>query len=116
MGANDSPFIELSRLSGEAATLAAVNYLLSWDQETYMPPAAGPHRAEQQSIMAALIHERKTSPRVGELIAACEASKTLTGDPASPAAAAVREYRRDYDLATKLPKDLVAELAKVGSQ
>src|SRR5579862_499797 len=109
-------FIELCDLSRQAATLSSVESMLNWDQETYMPPAGAGHRAEQQAILAALVHERRTSPRVGELIGACEGDKTLTGDPSSPAAAAVREFRRDYDLATKLPKDLVSELARVGSQ
>jgi carboxypeptidase Taq len=111
-----SPFAELADLSRQAATLESVQSLLNWDQETYMPPQAAAHRADQQSMIATLIHERKTSPKVGELIAACEADKSLNGNPANPHTAAVREFRRDYDLATKLPRELVAELAKVGSQ
>jgi carboxypeptidase Taq len=109
-------FADLCDLSRQAATLETVQFLLNWDQETYMPPAGAAHRAEQQSALAALIHERRTSPRLGELIATCEADLKLTGDPASVTAAAVREYRREYDLATKLPADLVAEMAKTASQ
>lgn len=116
MTAKPSPFAELCALSRQTATLASVEAMLSWDQETYMPPAAAGHRAEQQAMLAALVHERKTSPRVGELIAACEQDKALVGDSTGGAAAAVRELRRDYDLATKLPNELVAELARVGSQ
>lgn len=111
-----SPYAELCELARQAATLHSVGSLLDWDQETYMPPAGAATRAEERSMIAALVHERKTSVRVGELIAACERDSGLTGDPASPTAAAVREFRRDYDLATKLPGELVAELAKVGSQ
>lgn len=107
---------ELCRLARDAATLGSVTSLLGWDQETYMPPSAGAHRAEQQALLAALIHERRTSPRLGELIASCEADRALTGDAESPVAASIREFRRDYDLATKLPKELVSELARVGSQ
>ncbi|MBX3377640.1 MAG: carboxypeptidase M32 [Phycisphaeraceae bacterium] len=107
---------ELCDLSRSAATLGSIGSLLSWDQETYMPPAAAAHRAEQQAMMAALVHERRTSPRIGDLIASCESDRSLTGDPASPTAAMVREFRREYDLATKLPGDLVAELARTGSQ
>ncbi len=110
------PYAELSDLSREAATLGSVQALLNWDQETYMPHAAAEHRAQQQALMAGLIHERRTSKRIGDLIAACEADMGLVGDPASATAAAVREFRRDYDLATKLPGSLVEELARVGSQ
>src|ERR1043165_5476329 len=109
------PLKELCDLTRQAATLSSVVQLLNWDQETYMPSAAGAHRAEQQSMLASLVHERRTSPRIGELIAACESDKSLTGDPASPTAAMVLEFRRDYDLATKLPGDLVAEIARTGS-
>jgi len=105
------------RAHGRAtATLASVARLLAWDQETYMPSGAAPARADQMGAMATLVHERKTSPRLGELIEACEQDRSLAGDPASETAAEVREFRRDYDLATKLPGDLVAELARVGSQ
>jgi carboxypeptidase Taq len=109
-------FVELSNHARQAATLVSVESLLSWDQETYMPPAAAGHRAEQLAQLAGLIHERRTSKKVGDLIAACESDRSLTADVASPTAAAVREFRRDYDLATKLPSDLVEELARVGSQ
>lgn len=105
---------ELCRLGREIGTLSAVAALGSWDQETYMPASASSHRAEQQALLAGLIHERKTSPRMGELIAACEGDRSVTGDPAT--AASVREFRRDFDLATKLPRELVEELARLGTE
>ncbi len=112
--APSASYTELCTLAREAGTLGSVQALLAWDQETYMPHAAGPFRAEQQAMLAALVHERRTSPRVGELLAKCEADPAVRGN--DEAAANVREMRRDYDLATKLPKDLVAELAKTASQ
>ncbi len=80
-----------------------------------MPPAGAAGRAEQASILAEIVHARRTGPNVGQLISACEADDTLM-KPGSETAANLREMRRDYDLATKLPGELVAELAKVGSQ
>ncbi|MFM9997113.1 MAG: carboxypeptidase M32 [Phycisphaerales bacterium] len=109
-------YSELCRLGREIGTLGAVAALGSWDQETYMPPAASDHRGEQQALLAGLIHERRTSSRVGELIGACESDRSLTGDSSSAPAASIREFRRDYDLATKLPRDLVEELARLGTQ
>jgi carboxypeptidase Taq len=111
-----TPLKDLCELSRSAATLGSIGSLLSWDQETYMPPAAAAHRAEQQAMLAALVHERRTSPRIGELISTCETDKALVADPAAPTAAMVREFRREYDLATKLPKELVADIARTGSQ
>lgn len=111
-----SAYAELCELLRGAATLGSIGSLLDWDQETYMPPRGGEHRSEQRSMIARLAHERATNPRIGELIAACETDKSVTGDKTSIAAADIREMRRDYDRATKLPSDLVAELAKVTSQ
>jgi carboxypeptidase Taq len=114
--ASKTPYAQLCELHFQAATLGSIGSMLGWDQETYMPRKGGGHRAEQQELIARLHHERATDKRIGELLAACETDKTLTGDKASPIAADVREMRRDYDRATKLPAALVAELAKVGSQ
>ncbi|RMH14620.1 MAG: carboxypeptidase M32 [Planctomycetota bacterium] len=107
-------YTELCRLRREAATLGAVSSLASWDQETYMPNAAADGRAEQSAMLAELVHERATSPRVGELISLCESDAELQGD--ARIAANIREMRRDYDLATKLPPELVKELAETGSK
>jgi carboxypeptidase Taq len=107
-------YVELCALRREAATLDSVAQLVSWDQETYMPNAAAEGRAQQSSLLARLIHERSTDPRVGELIAACEQDPGIASQPRLKAN--LREMRRDYDLATKLPGSLVAELAEIGSK
>lgn len=108
-------YAELCSLLRDAAHLGAVSSLVSWDQETYMPHAAAAGRAEQSSLIATIVHERRTSPRIGELLAQCEGDESLT-KAGSETAANLREIRRDYDLSTKLPGELVAELAKVSSQ
>jgi carboxypeptidase Taq len=97
----------------ETSSLGSVLALVRWDQETYMPPAGAAARAEQVELVSKMLHERKTSKRLGELISACESDASVTRDAAK--AANLREIRRDYDLATKLPSELVAELAKTAS-
>ncbi|MEM1063160.1 MAG: carboxypeptidase M32, partial [Planctomycetota bacterium] len=94
------------------ATLASAASLLGWDEQTYMPPAGGPFRAEQQGMLAGMIHGRQTDPRLGGWLAELEGSGL---DPDSAEAALVREARRDFDLATKLPQRLVEELSEVTS-
>lgn len=105
---------ELCELHRKAATLASVGQLLNWDQETYMPHAGGEGRADQQSMVAELVHGRRTDRRIGELLAACEKDASVMADGAR--AANLREMKRDFERETKLPADLVAELAKVTSQ
>lgn len=107
-------YIELCNMRKRAATLGSVHRLLNWDQETYMPHGGGPGRSDQQALMAELAHKSATDPRQGELISVCEGDSVLMQD--AVAAANIREMRRDFDLATRLPSELVAELAKVGSQ
>ena len=43
--------------------LGSISALVSWDQETYMPPAGAAMRAEQSSLLASVIHERLTDTR-----------------------------------------------------
>jgi carboxypeptidase Taq len=108
-------YTELMALKRESGTLGSISALVSWDQETYMPAGGANARAEQSSLLAAIVHERNTSSKLGDLIAQCESDADLN-DQSAPEGANIREMRRDYDLATKLPTDLVANLAKAQSQ
>lgn len=108
-----SHYADLCKLLREASTLGSVSSLVSWDQETYMPRSGAEGRAEQMSMLAGIVHERKTAKRVGDLIEECLSDSRLTSD--ARVAANLREMKRDYDLATKLPGSLVEELAKTGS-
>jgi carboxypeptidase Taq len=118
MGAASSAadaYAELIRREKEAALLGSCASLLDWDHQTYMPPKGAAHRAEQLGLLAALVHRQATAPEIGECLAAVEGSD-LVLDPAAPAASAavnVREIRRSYDRAVRLPEALVRELAEV---
>jgi carboxypeptidase Taq len=98
----------------EAATIDSMAQLASWDQETDMPPKAAPFRAEQLTLLSRLSHERWTSPRLGELISACESDSDVMADPLM--SVNIRELRRDFDRATKLPSSLVEEIADTSSR
>ncbi len=108
-------YTALTSLVREASVIGSIGSLLGWDQETYMPAGAAPARAEQASVMARIHHERRTAPRIADLLGACESDPALT-EPGSETAANLREIRRDYDKATRVPGDLVAELARCGSE
>jgi carboxypeptidase Taq len=105
------PYTDLKKRLKEAAVIDSVRALLSWDQEALMPAKAATLRGEQLAWLARQVHERKTDPAVGDLISACEDDADVMGDPDE--AANMREIRRDYEKATKLPSDLVAELTEV---
>ncbi len=100
--------------SREVALLGSCAGMLGWDRETYMPKKGAEHRADQLGLVSGLCHEKATDPRVGELLAAIEGTD-LVADPLSAPAVNARELRRAYDRATKLPNELVVELARVTS-
>jgi carboxypeptidase Taq len=107
----------LLQRSKEIALYNSAASVLSWDQETYMPPKAGAYRAEQLGQFAGLTHRLGTASEVGDWIKACEDKLPPCADEeeTSLRAANVREWRRDYDRATKLPARLVEDLAKTTS-
>jgi carboxypeptidase Taq len=96
----------------EESLLASCSDLLAWDEETYMPSQGAAHRGEQMALLAGMLHDRAADSRRGELLAIIEDSG-LVADPESPEAANVREIRRAYDRATRLPRPLVQDLARV---
>ena len=92
---------------------AALN-LLSWDQQVMLPPAAHAGRAEQIAALTTIVHRRLTDPAIGDWLAACEAGQR-TADPLTPEEANIQAWRRDFDLAVKVPEDLVVALAREAS-
>lgn len=109
-GAQKSYDALVTRLK-ELALLGSVSALLGWDERTQLPPKGAEFRAEQSSLLARLRHERLTSPEIGQWLAAVEGSE-LVMDPGGDAAVNVRETRRSYDRATKLPTSLVEEMTR----
>lgn len=97
----------------ETSLLSSSNSILDWDQETMMPGGGLEWRARQQALLARLVHDRASSIERGDLIVAAEHDREAMADP--PIAALVREARRDYSKATKLPTSLVEEMARVSS-
>jgi carboxypeptidase Taq len=86
--------------------------VLGWDQETYMPTDAGLFRAEQLSWLSARAHELATSTRWQDALerALAEVSEEqlfLRKD--------LREMKRRFDMATKLPVELVARETRASS-
>jgi carboxypeptidase Taq len=109
-----SRFDELLRRLGEIADLDHAEYLLTWDQETKMPPLGAPARAEQLATLARIGHELSTAPELGSLI---EELRELEegSDPESFEASVIRVARRDYDKNRRIPSDLRAEMTRAAS-
>ena len=105
-------YAELIRLSRERAVLVGALTLLQWDAEICMPRGGVAHRGDQMALLAGLVHDRATNPRIGELLSELEASSFI-GEKESAEAVNVRELRRDFEKETRLPRRLVEEIARV---
>ncbi|HEX2053725.1 MAG TPA: carboxypeptidase M32 [Actinomycetota bacterium] len=95
----------------ELRHLESIGGLLSWDEQTFMPPKAAPGRAAATGTLAAIQHERLTSPGYGALL------EELSGqDLDGERRAMVEMARRARDMAVKLPAELVREMAEMASR
>ena len=91
--------------------LAALQGHLGWDQEVLMPAKGAASRGEMMAWLAGQRHQQLTDERMGELLDVLE-SKSLDEDQT----ANVREMRRTYDQAVRLPKTFVESFAKARSE
>ncbi|MEI7910502.1 MAG: carboxypeptidase M32 [Verrucomicrobiota bacterium] len=100
--------MRIFELAREQAVIASVEAVIGWDQETYLPPAAATYRAAQLSWLSAKAHELATSSQWQCALEAAEAADTGAEVTRH---ANLREMRRAFDRATKLPVALVAREA-----
>ena len=111
---SDARIQELLEHMHEVADLGAIGALLGWDQNTALPDGAGEVRGAQMASFEGIVHERMTAARIGELLG--ELEMVVAQAPYSDAdRGLVRQTRREYDQATKLPGGLVQEIARVGA-
>ena len=111
----DPELNELLERVHEIADVRDTLALLEWDQQVNMPHEANQVRGPQQATMQAIAHERLTAPRIGELLQALEARVKGSGYTDTDRGL-VRQARRLYDQATKLPTAFVKELAEVTAE
>ena len=89
----------------------AIQGHLGWDQETIMPAKGAEARGETLAWLAGQRHSRLIDDELGDLI-----SKLENQDLEDYLAANVREMRRKYDEAVKLPTEFVSEFTKARSE
>lgn len=93
----------------EITDLASAAKLMEYDQAVSMPPAGARARSRAVATIEGLLHDRVTDPKLGDLIARLEDDDSLD----RVQKATTRILRRDYDRSTKVPKELVTELAEL---
>ena len=95
----------------EISLLGSIGALLEWDEQTHLPEEGFEHRANQSSMLAKMRHDWFTSAVIDDLLAEVESS-ALMHDAHGDVAVNVRETRRAYDRARKIPGSLIEEMSR----
>ena len=98
---------ERSRLGGVMATM-------HWDQEVIMPKAAAENRSKQMASLAGVLHEKSVDLEFGRLID--ELVNVDMDNFTEIEQCNIHEAKREYELETKIPKELVQEIAELSSR
>ncbi len=105
-----TPFDALMAFEHDTQALGQIAGRLGWDQETVMPRGARDQRGEEMAAIEKVLHARRMDARVGDWLAKIDVT-TLD----AVGQAQLREIRRSFDRATKVPADLAAALARLTS-
>src|ERR687891_328353 len=92
----------------ELRDLTSATALLYWDLHVIMPSGGSEARARAVATMRGLLHQRMTDPAIGEALEELASNGSLDEDQR----AAVRVLARDYEKATRVPEELVREIAE----
>lgn len=106
-------------MSRRAVTLDGISQLLSWDQETYMPSAASPARAEQRMILAEYAHAIQTGSEFEKCLKSLVDLKTAAvkaKDLTVTDKAQLRLFHRDFVREKKIPSQFVQEFTRLTSE
>ena len=105
-------FDEVAQHVRETTLLESTLALLEWDERTGLPSDAGGYRAEQATFLSGLIHQRKTDPHFGELLAKLEESELLSDSADLPTKSSIKRLAKDFRRNTQLPVELVQAISK----
>jgi carboxypeptidase Taq len=121
----DQALSYLQEIDKEIVLLNHIGATISWDQETYMPPAAIEEKADQTSLLSRLSHQRLISDEVGEALTTLGAGPGLLASPfleesstglssqlTKVQKALVRHVYREYVRNKKIPSSLVSKIAE----
>jgi carboxypeptidase Taq len=106
---------QLKERLSKVTDVERVARILSWDQQTMMPPAGWRHRGEHMATLRTVSHELLIDKETGRLldeVAGLESSL----DPDSDDAALIRVARRDYEKASRVPTALRAEMTRAAAE
>jgi carboxypeptidase Taq len=99
----------LKSLLAEVADIRRAAEVLEWDERVCMPDGGAPIHGEMLATLRRLSHEKFTADAVGKAI---ESARSALNGNDTVARRLVDVTARDYEKATKVPADFVAEHAQ----
>ncbi len=97
----------------EKSRLEAIMGILHWDQEVIMPKGGAGSRAQQMAALAGVLHEKSTDPELGGMLdRLLECPEAQFNEYEWRI---IQEANRDYTFDTRVPRQLVQELAELSS-
>ena len=90
----------------QTQALNQISGRLGWDQETMMPSGSAEQRGQEMGAIEGVLHARRSDPKIGEWLSNLDISADLA------VTAQVREIRRSYERALKVPADLAEAIAQ----
>ncbi len=103
---------KLKELLAEIADLNRATAVLGWDQQVNMPRAGAENRGQQIATLQKIAHIKSTSEEMGRLLDDLQ-PYVETLDPDSFEKRLVKVSRRNYDRATRVSAEYVAEINTV---
>ena len=101
---------DLLKFDGQTQALSQVSSRLGWDQETMMPEDSGDQRGVEMAALEGVLHARRCDTRVGEWLSQIDA-RSQDG----VTQAKLREIKRSFERALKVPGDLAEAIASTTS-
>ena len=112
MSPSGDALLRLKTLVGEIYDLRHAAELIEWDERVCMPSGGAPVHGEMLALLRRIAHERFTADEVGRALE--NLRQELDGaDADSEASRLLMVTTRDFDKATKVPAEFVAEHARV---
>ncbi len=110
---------KLVKYSKKLYTIFSIEALLGWDQETYMPKDGISRRSEQLAFLSSLFHTYQTKKEFETTLKKLidlKTGKIKAKNFSKEQQVNLKEWRRNYLQAIKLPKSFVKEFSKTTSE
>ncbi|MCX8000299.1 MAG: carboxypeptidase M32, partial [Leptospiraceae bacterium] len=116
MKKKQDPYHKLLEFSKTISLQHSILSLLQWDQETYMPQKSLDFRALQTTFLSEQIHKQKIGKKFSKLLGSLvdiQTGKLQSPNFTNAQQAAIREWRREYLISTKLPSSFVKKFSNL---